>query len=271
MKKLLFILLTLNTTAFAKLNIIVSIQPQLEFISKIAGDRVSSSLMVQAGDSPHTYEPKPSQMKNISNANLYFAIGVEFEQVWLDKFKTQNRKLIVKDITKDINKTEGQHSLDPHVWVDPINVKIMAKNICSILIEQDSKNSKYYKENLNSYLQELDKTNMEIKEILKKLPSGSTFMVFHPSWGYFAKRYNLTELAVEVDGKSPKMKALMMIIKKAKEQKVHAIFTQPEFSEKSAKIIANSLDIPIIKASPLASNWAENLKRLAKAIANEKE
>jgi zinc transport system substrate-binding protein len=279
MKKLLFILLSLLVTssAFAKLNIIVSIQPQLEFVSKIGGDKIETSLMVLPGNSPHTYEPKPSQMIAISRANLYLAIGVEFEKVWLDKFKNQNQKLIVKDITKDINRTamksyhhshnRDEIALDPHIWVDPINVKQIARNIFEVLSKLDTKNRSFYKKRLDIYLKELDQLDIEIKEILKDTPKETKFMVFHPSWGYFAKRYNLKQLAIEVEGKKPKPKQLINIIKEAKEEQVKAIFVQPEFSDEVARTIANSLDIEIIKTSPLAKEWAENLKNLAKAIA----
>jgi len=265
MKKLLFILLStfIVTPLFAKLNIVVSIQPQLEFLSKIGGDKIETTLMVLAGDSPHTYEPKPSQMREISQADLYLTIGVEFEKVWLEKFKNQNSKLIVKNIAKDINKTES----DPHIWVDPINVKQIAKNIFEILSSLDSKNRDFYKQRLDNYLKELDNLDQEIKKILKNTPKETKFMVFHPAWSYFASRYNLTQLAIEVEGKKPKPRELISIIKKAKKEQVKAVFTQPEFSDEVAKTIANSLNIEVIKTSPLAKDWADNLKGLALAIA----
>jgi len=263
MKKLLFILLSafIATPLFAKLNIIVSIQPQLEFVSKIGGDKIETSLMVLAGNSPHTYEPKPSQMIEISKADLYLTIGVEFEKVWLDKFKNQNKKLIVKSIAKNI---EGSN---PHIWVDPINVKNIAKNIFEILSSLDNKNRGFYKKRLDNYLKELDNLDQEIREILKYTPKNTKFMVFHPAWGYFAKRYNLKQLSIEIEGKKPKPRQLISIIKEAKKEHVKAIFTQPEFSDEVAKTIANSLDIEVIKTSPLAEDWAGNLKKLAKAIA----
>ena len=288
MKKLLIILI-FTTLTFAKTNIIVSILPQKIFVEKIGGDKVNTSVMVQAGSSPHNYEPKPSQMKEITQANLYMSIGVEFEKVWLEKFKNQNQNLIISDISRDINKSamksHQHHKLedhtkheeekiknkDPHIWVDPINVKQIAKNICETLISIDSNHTDYYKENLTAYLKELNDLNSEIKEILKETVKDSTFMVFHPAWGYFAKRYELTQLSVEVEGKEPKMKALVKLMKEAKEKKVQAIFTQPEFSDKSAQIIANNLNIDVIKASPLAEKWDENLINLAKAIAPKKE
>jgi len=285
MKKLLFLLI-FTTFTFAKTNIIVSILPQKTFVDKIGGDKVHTVIMVEAGSSPHNYEPKPSQMKEITEADLYLSIGVEFEKVWLEKFKNQNQNLIVSDISKNINKTamkshahdEHEHheekevkSKDPHIWVDPINVKQIVRNICETLIEVDKRNSDYYKENLVKYLKELDDLDSEIKSILKDTEKDATFMVFHPAWGYFASRYNLTQLPVEVEGKEPKMKALVQLMKKAKEQKVQAIFTQPEFSDKSAKIIANNLGIKVIKASPLAKNWSVNLTNLAKAIAHKEK
>lgn len=92
-------------------------------------------------------------------------------------------------------------------------------------------------------------------------------MVFHPSWGYFAHKYGLEQLPVEIEGKSPKPKALIQLIQKARKEKVSAIFTQPEFSDEVAKVMAKELHIEVIKVSPLAKNWSKNLIKIANAIA----
>ncbi len=272
MKKL-FLILLFTTVTFANVNVIVSIVPQKVFVNKIGGDRVDVTVMVKNGASPHTYTPKPQQMKKLSKAKLYLSIGVEFEKVWLSKFINQNKNMFIFDTSIDINKTTMIHNneeeLDPHIWVDPINVKVIAQNIYKALVKVDKANENYYKKNLESFLKEIDKVDQNIKTILKDTPKGTTFMVFHPAWGYFAKRYGLKQLSVEVEGKSPKMKALVKIIEKAKKQRVKAIFTQPEFSDKASKIISKELHISVIKASPLAENWAENLQNLAKAITNK--
>ena len=94
-------------------------------------------------------------------------------------------------------------------------------------------------------------------------------MVFHPSWGYFAHAYGLTQMAVEIEGKSPKPKELIGLINEAKEEKIKAIFTQPEFSDSMAKVMASELHIDVIKVSPLAENWSENLLKIAHAIAGK--
>jgi zinc transport system substrate-binding protein len=283
MKKITLLFLLLSTYIFSNINAIVSILPQQTFLKDIGGDKVNIALMVQPGNSPHTYEPKPSQMMAVAKADIYFSIDVEFEHVWLPKFQSLNNKMQIIDIAEGIEKmhmaqahheheVHGTHEHkgeDPHIWTAPSNVKIIARNIYNALAKVDSTNAPYYKKNLDTFLASVKKRDQEIKKILSSLKGSRTFMVFHPSWGYFAKAYNLEQIAVEVEGKSPKPRELVTLIKEAKEEKVNAIFTQPEFSDSSAKIIANELHIPVVKISPMAPNWAENLINMAKTIAGQ--
>lgn len=284
MIKILFTTIILNTLILANMNVVVSILPEKTFVEAIGGDKVTVSLMVLPGNSPHTYEPKPSQMKDVAKASLYFAIGVEFENVWLDKFKNLNKSMTIVDLTKNIEKinivshhhehsghnakTHDKHSSkDPHIWTSPANVKTIVKNIYLALAKQDPKNKIYYKENYEKFTNDIDVLNSKIKSILSKNITSKKFMVFHPSWGYFARDYGLTQMAVEVEGKTPKPRELIMLIKEAKQEKVTAIFTQPEFSDEVAKVMANELSIEVIKVSPLAPNWSDNLLKITNAIA----
>lgn len=278
---------------YAKVNVVVTIVPQETFVQKIGGDKVNITTMVKPGSDPHTYEPKPSQMVAISKADVYFPIALEFENAWLDKFKAQNRKMQVVKMTQGIDFLEmkaynshghkrdhhghhhGHHhdhhdhdELDPHTWTAPHNVKIMAKNIYNTLVKLDRQNQAYYQSNYQAFVKEIIQTDKKIKEILSSIPKGSKFMVFHPSWGYFAKAYGLTQLAIEVEGKEPKPKTLKKIIKQARKEGIKAIFTQKEFSDKSAKAIARELNIQVIQETPLAKEWSANLIKKAKAIAN---
>ena len=287
MNKITLLLLISTTYIFSNINAVVSIVPQQTFLKAIGGDKVNVTLMVQAGDSPHAYEPKPSQMLAVNKADLYLAIDVEFEDVWLPKFKSLNPKMQIVDISDGVEKmhmlekcehgheTHGHASHDhegedPHIWTSPKNVKIIAQNIYDALVKYDPSNIKYYKNNLKTLLTSVQDTDTAIEKILSSLRESRTFMVFHPSWGYFAKAYNLKQIAVEVEGKSPKPRELVHLIKEAKEEKVNAIFTQPEFSDSSAKIIAKELHIPVVKISPMAPNWSDNLINMAKTIAGQK-
>ncbi|MDD2567473.1 MAG: zinc ABC transporter substrate-binding protein, partial [Thiovulaceae bacterium] len=178
MKLLLFFALFFSVCAHAKPVVAVSILPQQTFVQKIAGDHVNIALMVQPGSSPHAYEPKASQMQAISEASLYFAIGVEFEQAWLKRFMSQNKNLKVIDTTKGIEKMHmvahhhrdhdhahhhhDEGGEDPHTWTSPANVKIMAQNICDALIEIDAANANIYKANLATFFQEIEATHATI-------------------------------------------------------------------------------------------------------------
>jgi len=307
--RLIIPLVFLLNYVYAQTNIVVSILPQQTFVEKIGGDKVDVSTMVKPGSDPHSYEPKPSQMKNISKAQIYFPIGLEFENVWLDKFATQNKNMKFVKMTKGIeyiemaehhhhheheadhedeheheheanhedeheheheanHEEESHHGKDPHTWTSPANVKIMAKNIYKTLVEYDPKNKDYYKTNYENFIKQINDTDKKIRDILSPLGKGAKFMVFHPSWGYFAKDYDLTQLVIEVEGKEPKPKMLAKIIDEAKEQKVKAIITQSEFSDKSARAIANELNIKVIKETPLAKDWSKNLIKMANTIAN---
>ncbi|WP_331774891.1 metal ABC transporter solute-binding protein, Zn/Mn family [Sulfurospirillum sp. 1612] len=281
MKKLLITLIFVAQSAlFAQINAVVSILPEMTFVKAIGGEHVHTSLMVQPGDEPENYEPKPSQMKDVMKAHVYFAIGVEFEEVWLKKFMNQNKNMIVVDVTKGITKIgmptfmdthkkmEEGHK-DPHVWTSPKEIKIIALNIYNALADVDPAHQSYYKARYDAFLAKIDSVDQQLKEILKDVPHGTKFMVFHPAWGYFAKEYHLTQFPIQVEGKDPKPKMLAHIIDTAKKEHIKAIFTQPEFSDHVANVIAKELNIRVIKATPLAANWSQNLINFATSIAKD--
>lgn len=195
-------------------------------------------------------------------------------------FEFEDKEHFLKDLARnDIEpvqtepESDGHHhhhhgGVDPHTWTSPYNVKIMAKNIYDTLVKIDTKNSTEYKKNYENFLEEITQTDKKIKEIFSSVPQGSKFMVFHPSWGYFANEYGLVQLAIEVEGKDPKPKTLRKIIDKARNENIKAVFTQQEFSDKSAKALARELGIKVIKETPLAKEWSDNLLKMAHAIAN---
>lgn len=282
----LFLPLLMSSFLFGKTTVAVSVLPQESITKAIGGDKINVLLMVKPGASPHSYEPKPAQMIALSNAKLYLSIGVEFEHAWLAKFKAQNPKMKIIDSSRGIKRIdmvahhhdEDEHhgrdhhedeedGKDPHVWTSPANIKIIAANTIQALTQADPKNKAYYEANYRKLLQKIAATDRQIRLILKNTPKGSKFMVFHPAWGYFASSYGLVQVPIEVEGKEPKSSALGKLIKEAKDQNIRAIFTQPEFSDKSARLIASQLHISVIKASPLAADWSANLVRLARAIA----
>lgn len=273
----------------------VSILPQKYFVEQIAGDTLKINVMVLPGASPATYEPKANQMRDLAKSQLYFAIGVPYERVWLKKFKELYPNLEFVDTAKGINKIamashhhhHGDHDhdhdheheenhehddhhhehkiLDPHIWLDPVLVKIQAQNIADALIKKYPNNASFYKDNLAKFLNKLDLLDKDLSKIFKD-KKGGKFLVFHPSWGYFAARYGLEQKAIEVEGKEPKPKELKEIIHEAKEDNIKVIFVQPQFSKKSAAIIAQAIGGVVISIDQLALDWENELRKSADVL-----
>ncbi len=82
-------------------------------------------------------------------------------------------------------------------------------------------------------------------------------------WGYFAKEYGLEQVPIEIEGKSPKPAQLIELIHYARKNNIRIIFVQPQFSQKSAKVVAKEINGKVIFADPLAEDWFENLRDVA--------
>jgi zinc transport system substrate-binding protein len=266
----------------------VSIAPQQYFVQKIGGDTVAVSVLVPPGADPHTYEPKPRQMAELAQAAVYFAVGIDFEKAWMQKIAAANPGMRIVDTDAGIEKVAlPAHRLedkghdhshgkkkaarshdhagapDPHVWLSPPLVKIQARRIADGLSAVDPANRGRYEENLARFLQEIEALDAELKLLFAGSP-GARFMVFHPSWGYFAQAYGLEQVPIEIEGKEPKPAQLQQLIRRAREQGVKVIFAQPQFSAKSAEMVAREIGGQVVAVDPLAANWAENLREVGR-------
>lgn len=290
----------------AKLQTTVSITPLKHFVEKIGGENVAASIMVKPGSSPATYEPQPRQMAQLSRSEVYFAIGVPFEQAWLPRFKSANKELEIVNlgdrIVHQTMKTHvhhdddhhGEHHADhghkptahhkenvhehdhdhhadvrmkdPHIWLSPPLVRIICQEIRDTLIEHDPTNAETYNQNYLNFAKDINKLDSDLLSTFLNKGKHFSFMVYHPSWGYFARTYGLTQLPIELEGKEPSPKELAQLIELAKNESVQAIFVQPQFSQKSAKAIASSIGAKVLVADPLAEDWEANIRKVAKTF-----
>lgn len=271
-----------------KPSVFVSILPQKYFVEQIAGDLVNIQVMVKPGASPATYEPKVSQMKKLAASEVYFAVGVPFEQAWLERIASVNSQMkIVKTdagikkltMEKHLHDDEGddtheehagdehandqKEGLDPHIWLSPQLVKQQASIICTSLKELLPEQATLFETNLARFIKQIDDLDNELREILRG-KENLRFMVFHPSWGYFAQDYKLRQVPIEIEGKGAKSSQLRELILFARAEGIKVIFAQPQFSTKSAKLVAREIDGQVITVDPLAEDWLANMKVVAK-------
>lgn len=258
-----------------KPRVVVTILPQAEFIEKIAGDKVSITTMVPPGASPHTYEPRPSQMKEVTKAEMFAKVGtgLDFELVWMPKIIETNPNILIVNSSEGIHLIEmGAHDneyplggKDPHVWLSPKKAIIMVENLYEGLVKIDPDNKEYYTKNKDVYinsLKELDSTIMQTFSGLKT----KKFMVYHDSWGYLAYDYGLEQIPIQKEGKEPTPEGIATLIDQARENNITIIFASPEFEIQTAKTISEEIDGTVILISPLAKDYIENLKRMSDEI-----
>lgn len=266
-----------------KITIAVSIVPEETFVRAVAGDNVNIITMVPPGYSPANYQPTPKQMTELSKAEIYFSIGVSTEEVnILPSIKGFNKDIKIVSLDEkvgivynhlylaqgkrenDIKTEEHEHEgKDPHIWLSPKRVKVMIECIRDELIEIDPNNKNIYIKNSEAYLAKIEELDKEIKESLNGIENNA-FIIYHPSFGYFANDYGLNMITIEVDGKESTVKNIQEVIDFAKEENIKVIFYQEEFDSQQAKTIAGEIGGTTIKVAPLAQNYLENLKYIAK-------
>jgi len=245
------------------LNVVVSIVPQQYFVERVGGEHVNVTVMVPPGFSPATYEPKPEQLQALSEADAYVRIRVPFEEAWMERIASANQDMLVIDESEGIERIGGN---DPHIWLSPRLVKVQAQTIYDGLVELDADHEAEYKANLDTFLADLDELDASIQETLSGLENRK-FMVFHPSWSYFACDYGLEQIPVQIEGSDPGAAEMASLIQAAQENNIRVIFAQPEFSAESAEAIAEEIGGQVLLISPLAPDWLDNLYRVADTFA----
>ena len=257
--------------------VFVSILPQKYFVERIGGEQVKVEVMVNPGESPATFNPNPKKMSLLSQAKLYFSIGVPFETIWIDRIQSIHSNLQfvpLHDEAHDKSGTDQGHghpsrhshgSSDPHIWTSPAKVKLMAKKIKETLVRAEPQKEKYFEANLRAFHNDLDALDRDIREILAR-SDNHRFLVFHPAWSYFAEDYGLEQISIEDGGKEPGARTLQKIIEKGKKLGIKVIFVQKQFSLSIAKKIAKMIGATVREMDPLAEDYLENMRLTATAI-----
>ncbi|MFH1761744.1 MAG: zinc ABC transporter substrate-binding protein [bacterium] len=268
-----------NIESRDKIRVFVSILPQEYFAERIGGNRVKVTTLVPPGSSPHIFAPTPKQMASLSRAGIYFRIGAEFEKSFVPKIESLFKNLKIVDTRQGIkmrymkipcshehhDHREHAETPDPHIWMNPLLVKIQAQTMCSALVNIDPAGALIYRKNCDIFQRDLDTLHAGLKKNLDQL-YGRELFVFHPSFGYFADAYGLRQVEVEVDGKEPGARMLSRIVERARQDSVKIIFVQKQFSPKSARAIAESINGAVVSVDPLEKNYILMLEKIAGTI-----
>ncbi|HJJ35808.1 MAG TPA: zinc ABC transporter substrate-binding protein [Methanocorpusculum sp.] len=250
-----------------KLVVAVSIVPEETFVKEVAGDNAEVIVMIPPGYSPETYDLTPKQMQKLAGADIYFAIGVPSESAILPSLNPDTRCVCLQDAVAAVYPDlEMDGARDPHIWLSPRRAEVMVDTIASVLSSYDAGHSAEYQKNADAYKEKIAEASRDAAELLKNA-AGRTFIATHPAYAYFADEYGLKMLSLEKDGKEATIQHMQDLLDVAKAGHISTIFYQQEAEMAQANAFAEEIGGSTALLSPLASDYTENIRSMAAAIA----
>jgi zinc transport system substrate-binding protein len=249
------------------IKVVATIAPLQEMVKTVGGDRVNVSVLIPPGAEPHSFEPTPSQMVQMADADLLVKNGAGLE-FWMDKVLQSNENLTVIDTSEGVRTIrEGEGAEDPHIWLSLRNSQLQVENIYRGLTKIDPENKDYYLQNRDSYLQKLRSLDQEFNRTFSN-KTKKTFIVDHPAWSYFARDYGLMQIPLMENEQEPGPRYLAQIVDLARNENITTIFVEPEFNPKSAEVISREMNATVVSLDPLAGDYLENMRYSGQKIAD---
>ncbi|MBM3192918.1 MAG: hypothetical protein FJZ59_01635 [Chlamydiae bacterium] len=280
MKKYLLLLLCLFSCSKPKENlsltplILVSVEPYVSMVQEIAGDAVIARCVLPSYVDPHNWEAKHKDLESYDKATLWFTIGEGFESPLLKKLKSINphiksiplfqtfeRISSCCDHHHDHSHAHNESGFDTHFWLDPILDIKQAKVICDTLSRLIPEKALMFEENYFHLKEKLTHMDETFSKSLKPLRN-KILVTSHGAYTYFCKRYNIKQLVIEPsEGKEPRPKDLTLLVNELNKEhsQILGIFTQPQHSNKAAKILANALSVKVYSVDPYKKNYLETM------------
>jgi len=273
-------------THIEKIKVVATIPPLADFVRQIGGERVSVTTLLTPGTSPHTFEPAPSQARAAEEADLIVRVGLDVDH-WVDDLLPEGKRTVTAGRLEGIelinehlheHHEEGHEHVgaNPHIWLDPLYVKLIVTGIAEELSSIDTQGSSLYEKNRDRYHVRLDSLHIKIKVSLSDLPSRK-YVSYHPAWVYFAARYGLERIGVIVEsaGKEPSPRSLEQIIEDIKREGARMVFAEPQFSPQAAEVIADEAGVRVLFLDPLGTEnetylelMERNLETFVEALGN---
>jgi zinc transport system substrate-binding protein len=260
--------------------VFVSIPPQAWLVKRLAGETAEVQTLLSAGANPHTFEPGARQLKKLAGATLFLTVGVPFEKTLVARAANLNPALKVAGMDKGIAKLGG-HSHDPehepghvcsgeggdpHIWLSPRLFAAMASNTVTALSAALPQGREAFERRLVRAIAEIVDTDRAVREALQGLRV-KTWVVYHPSWRYFAQDYGLSLLEIEADGKAPSARHLAEVIGQARAAGARSVFAETQYDKRPAQTLAAQIGARLETLDPLQEEWPALLRDVAAKLA----
>jgi len=257
--------LVANVT-FAKTIKVVTTTTDMKSIAEmIGGANVSVTSIATGYQNPHFVDPKPSYIISLSNADMFVTVGLDLETGWSPQLLTSSRNTKIQkgspgyvdasegvsllQVPSSLNRGEGDIHMygNPHYWLDPMNGKIIARNIANGLERVDPANKAMYEANLKTFD---DKIDAKMKEWQTKMApfKGANIIAYHNEWVYFETRFGLhiVDFMEPKPGIPPTPSQLVKVINEVKSNNIKVIISSPYFTTSSSDVVAKQTGVKVL-------------------------
>jgi ABC-type Zn uptake system ZnuABC Zn-binding protein ZnuA len=229
----------------APVEAVATVQPVALVLRAVGGDRVRVRTLVPPGASPHTFEPRPGDLKSLAGAGLFVQVGAGLDD-WAARLLGAAPPALRRRVLADLPGlappgAPGAHpAADPHFWLDPLLVRdVLAPALAEDLAALDPAGAAEGSARLRAFQTDLTALDAEIRAILAEAPA-RRYVAFHNAWRWFARRYALEEVGVvhEFAGEEPGPRELARLVEAARRAGVGAILVEPQMAPRTARVIA---------------------------------
>lgn len=265
MRALFLLISLLPTLTFATPRVVVTLKPIHSLAAKVMENIATPELLLPDGASPHTYQMKPSTLKQLNEANVIVWIGPSLEtfmqknmsdlhpsQTLLTLSQLKNLKTLPQRRGREWQDHHHNHAIDPHLWLSLENASLIVDAISNTLSQQDPNNRSRYQANADQAKKELIALQTRLQTQLASLHQ-IPFLVYHDGYQYFEKEFNLNAKGTLLA--NPHLPLSAYGLKKIKEQiqsqHIHCVFRETEFSDKLIEENLKDLNVKIIELDPL--------------------
>lgn len=219
---------------------------------RVGGSRVTVRVLLPLGADPHAFEPRPQDVAALSDADIALVNGLGLEATIEPLLENAHNVVVVSEGIESISLVEdGVSAPDPHVWQDPRNVSVWARNIADAFSQADPANADEYHVNAENYIAELTALDTWIYEQVAQIPEANRKLVTdHTDFGYFAARYGFEQIGAVIPsvstGSAPSAQELAALEDAIRISGVRAIFVGATVSAELSRRVADDTGVRLI-------------------------
>ncbi|MEA2070317.1 MAG: metal ABC transporter substrate-binding protein, partial [Asgard group archaeon] len=243
-----------NIITVDPISVVTSISIVADFANQVGEGLFTAESIVTGSENPHIYEPTPSEIEMVADADIFIRMGIDGLEPWVQSVLDANPGVPVLELINSsmIEYDEIIEADNPHVWMDPNNAKTMVNSIYQEIITIDSANNETYFTNKEEYLIELDDLLISINEAYTEL-NGTKVIVHHPAFKYLLDLLGIIRLgAIEQrEGSEPSPAHINNLIELINTEGVDFIISQPQLDDEVVNQIARDTNTEIVEITPL--------------------